>query len=64
MFLRPTILHDATMEAAISNEKYNYMRTQQIEAREVRENMLSPEEHPVLPAEPVAPMPHDEPPGH
>jgi general secretion pathway protein D len=62
VFLKPTILHDASMESAISNEKYNYMRAQQLEAREVEENLLPKQDQPVLPAEQPPATGHDEPP--
>jgi general secretion pathway protein D len=67
VFLRPRILRDAASEASVSNEKYDYMRVQQLEERSARENMLRKEDHPLsaplaLPATP--PPPREEPPKH
>lgn len=49
MFLKPTILRDAAIEASVSSEKYNYIRTQQLEARENPQHLTRPEQQPVLP---------------
>ncbi|GIX36032.1 MAG: type II secretion system protein D [Lysobacteraceae bacterium] len=53
VFLRPTILRDAAAEQAISSEKYNYLRGEQILLRENRE-LRYRHEQPVLPALPPA----------
>jgi len=37
VFLRPTILRDAATEAAVSGEKYNFLRAQQLKMRENKE---------------------------
>src|SRR3546814_18641341 len=34
VFLRPYILRDAAAEAALTNEKYNYLRNEQLKMRE------------------------------
>ena len=49
VFLRPKILRDAATEAAVSNEKYNYMRTEQLQLREDRELLTPRSERPMLP---------------
>lgn len=65
VFLHPRILRDAASEAAVSSEKYNYMRTGQLEMRQ-REWLLTPRgERALLPEvhdfladpEPRAPVP-------
>lgn len=48
IFLRPIILRDAATEASISNEKYNFLRTEQLRMRENRELKFR-EQQPVLP---------------
>jgi general secretion pathway protein D len=49
VFLRPIILRDGAAEAAVSNEKYTYLRTKQLEARE-RPGYAKPDlEQPLLP---------------
>jgi general secretion pathway protein D len=48
VFLRPVILRDAATEAAVSNEKYNFLRTEQLRMRENRELKFR-DEQPVLP---------------
>jgi len=48
IFLRPIILRDAAVEAAVSNEKYNYLRAEQLEMRANRE-LKYRELQPVLP---------------
>ncbi|MCK7593418.1 type II secretion system secretin GspD [Pseudomarimonas salicorniae] len=54
VFLRPTILRDAAAEQAISSEKYNFLRSEQIRLRENHE-LRYRNQQPVLPALPVAP---------
>ena len=53
VFLHPKILRDATTEAAVSSEKYNYMRTEQMQLRQ--------EEWPITPRaqRPLLPEVHD-----
>ena len=48
IFLRPIILRDAATEAAVSNEKYNFLRAEQLKMRENRELKFR-EHQPVLP---------------
>ncbi|MGA9341830.1 MAG: type II secretion system secretin GspD [Rhodanobacteraceae bacterium] len=50
IFLHPKILRDAATEASVSSEKYNYMRTEQLEMRETPEMITSPSHRPLLPA--------------
>ncbi|MGA8277258.1 MAG: type II secretion system secretin GspD [Rhodanobacteraceae bacterium] len=50
VFLHPKILRDAASEAAVSSEKYNYMRTEQLEMRETPEMITPRGERPLLPA--------------
>ncbi|HET6546191.1 MAG TPA: type II secretion system secretin GspD [Rhodanobacteraceae bacterium] len=50
VFLHPKILRDAATEAAVSSEKYNYMRTEQLEMRQTPEMVTPPGERPLLPA--------------
>jgi general secretion pathway protein D len=49
VFLRPRILRDAATEAAVSNEKYNYMRTEQLRLREDAAPLTPRSERPLLP---------------
>jgi general secretion pathway protein D len=53
VFLHPKILRDAATEAAVSSEKYNYMRTEQLQLRQ--------EEWPITPRaqRPLLPEVHD-----
>ena len=57
VFLKPTILRDAYLEQAVSSDKYNYIRTEQLRRREAdgrdgRENpILPPLTQPPLPPE-------------
>jgi general secretion pathway protein D len=50
VFLHPVILRDAATEAAVSSEKYNYMRTRQLEMRETPEMVTPSDRRPLLPA--------------
>ena len=52
VFLRPTILRDAAMEAAVTSEKYNFIRTDELRARERRENQIKSKDQPLLPEHP------------
>lgn len=52
VFLRPTILRDANAEQTISQEKYNFLRMEQLQARERRENLVPDSEQPLLPVSP------------
>ena len=49
IFLHPRILHDAATEASVSQEKYNYIRTEQLQMRENRETITPRGEQPMLP---------------
>lgn len=49
VFLKPTIARDGITEAAISSEKYNYIRSEQLRAREQSDGLLGEEHMPVLP---------------
>jgi general secretion pathway protein D len=49
VFLRPKILRDAATEASVSSEKYNYMRTEQLQLREDSAPLTPRAERPLLP---------------
>lgn len=49
VFLRPTILRDAATEAAVSSEKYNYIRAEQLQIRERAGSRIGGEQQPLLP---------------
>ncbi|MBN8483118.1 MAG: type II secretion system secretin GspD [Xanthomonadales bacterium] len=49
VFLRPQILRDAATEAAVSSEKYNYMRTEQLRMREDPAPLTPRSRRPLLP---------------
>ncbi len=49
VFLRPIILRDAITEAAVSSEKYNFLRAEQLRMRENRELRYHGENQPLLP---------------
>jgi general secretion pathway protein D len=49
VFLHPRILKDATTEAAVSQEKYNFLRTEQLQMRENRETITPRSQQPMLP---------------
>ena len=50
IFLHPKILRDAATEATVSSEKYNYMRTEQLQMREEDWPITPREQRPMLPA--------------
>ncbi len=50
VFLHPKILRDAATEQAVSSEKYNYMRTEQLKLRDNRALLTPRDERPLLPA--------------
>jgi len=50
IFMRPKIMRDAAMAAQHTNEKYNYLRAQQIQAGENGFGLLRDEKVPLLPA--------------
>jgi len=49
VFLHPKILRDAATEAAVSSEKYNYMRTEQLQMRQSDWPITPRSERPMLP---------------
>lgn len=49
VFLKPTIARDSFTEAAITSEKYNFIRSEQIRAREATESRSARDDTPVLP---------------
>ncbi len=49
VFLHPVIIRDAASESIISRNKYDYMRTQQIEQQAQGLPLMSASEFPVLP---------------
>ena len=49
VFLHPKILRDAATEQAVSSEKYNYIRTEQMTMRANRENLTPGSKQPALP---------------
>lgn len=53
VFLRPTILRDAATEAAVSSEKYNYIRAEQLQIRERAGSRIGGEQQPLLPELPA-----------
>jgi len=55
VFLRPVILRDADAENTISQEKYNFLRTEQLQVRERRGNLVRDADQPLLPVIPLRP---------
>jgi general secretion pathway protein D len=49
VFLHPRILRDAATEASVSSEKYNFMRTEQLQMREESWPITPTEQRPLLP---------------
>ncbi len=49
VFLHPRVLHDAATQAAVSQEKYNFIRSDQVQMRENPETMTPRSEQPMLP---------------
>ena len=49
IFLRPQILRDKGSESAVSSEKYNYMRTEQLQLRQQQWPITPDREQPLLP---------------
>jgi len=49
IFLHPKILRDAATEQAVSSEKYNYIRTEQLQMRGNREALTPQVRQPVVP---------------
>ncbi len=50
VFLHPRVMHDAATQASVSQEKYNYIRSEQVQMRESPETMTPRADQPVLPA--------------
>lgn len=51
VFLRPVILRDADAENTISQEKYNFLRAEQLQVRERAGNLVRDADQPLLPAD-------------
>lgn len=49
VFLHPRILRDAVSEASVASEKYNFIRTEQIQMRENSQVLTPPSDMPLLP---------------
>jgi general secretion pathway protein D len=49
VFLKPQIMRDSLAEDMISSEKYNYLRSEQIDARETRDSLTPARAVPVVP---------------
>lgn len=49
VFLRPQILRDKATESAVSSEKYNYMRTEQLQMRQQQWPLTPQQDRPLLP---------------
>jgi general secretion pathway protein D len=49
VFLKPTIARDAITESRISSEKYNFMRSEQLRARDASDGLLDQSQIPLLP---------------
>lgn len=49
VFIRPRILRDVATENAITSDRYNYMRDEQLRARERYDGLLNSEQLPLLP---------------
>jgi general secretion pathway protein D len=49
VFLHPRILRDAATESSVSSEKYNYIRTEQLQMREAHEVITPRRDMPMLP---------------
>jgi general secretion pathway protein D len=55
IFLKPTILRDRATEMAVSGQKYNFIRAEQLKARERSDKLTRPQDHAVLPELPEKP---------
>jgi general secretion pathway protein D len=49
VFLHPRVLHDAATSASVSQEKYNYIRSEQVQMRENTETITPRAQQPMLP---------------
>ena len=61
IFLRPYILRDGVSEAAVTGDRYNFLRTEQIQANERFDGRVRGGELPVLPSDPAALFPEPAP---
>lgn len=61
IFLRPYILRDGVSEAAVTGERYTYLRAEQIQANERFDGRVRGGELPVLPSDPSALFPEPAP---
>lgn len=55
IFLKPTILRDRATEMSVSGDKYNFIRAEQLKARERSDKLTRPQDHAVLPELPEKP---------
>ncbi|MCE3001491.1 MAG: type II secretion system secretin GspD [Xanthomonadaceae bacterium] len=55
IFLKPTILRDRATEMSVSGDKYNFIRAEQLKARERSDKLSRPQDHAVLPELPEKP---------
>jgi len=60
IFLKPTILRDRATEMAVSGAKYNFIRAEQLKARERRDSLTRPQDNAVLPELPDKPAQADD----
>ncbi len=56
IFLRPRILRDAHQESVISQEKYNFLRAEQLRVNALPGNMTPERDQPRMPTAPTAPL--------
>ena len=56
IFLRPRILRDANQESIISQEKYNFLRTEQLRVNALPGNLTPERDQPVLQVAPTSPL--------
>ncbi|HQW80716.1 MAG: type II secretion system secretin GspD [Rhodanobacteraceae bacterium] len=56
IFLRPRILRDASQEAIISQEKYNFLRAEQLRINALPGNATPEHDQPLMPAAPTIPL--------
>ena len=56
IFLRPRILRDAHQESVISQEKYNFLRAEQLRVNALPGNMTPERDQPLMPSAPTVPL--------
>lgn len=61
IFLKPTILKDAVTEQQLSADKYNFIRAEQLRARERSDNLSGGDDHGILPPLEQPPVREDAP---